>query len=249
MAFDAADIAYIREAEGLNLRAEVLAVRDIACLYMSPVILGLGVAHGKGEPVIVVPGFLGSDIYLGTVHRWLRRIGYRSYASGIGRNYNCPDLLAERLVLTIEQAHLETGQRVHLIGHSLGGTLARAVATRAPEQMAQVITLGSPIRSAEIHPYVLAAKEVVRRRIHRVAPRRPECYTDACRCGFAESLLAPPPTEVRRHAIFTRSDGVVHWESCLDSDQSLNIEVSSTHLGLAFNTAVYKHIARLLAAP
>lgn len=238
----------IRAAEGLRLGQEALALGDIACLYASPVIWGFGVPHGHGEPVIVVPGFLGSDIYLQTMHRWLRRVGYRTYNSAIGRNYDCPDLLVERLMLTIEQAHLETKQKVALIGHSLGGTLSRVVSSRLPDQIAQVITLGSPLQSANVHPFVLAAKEVVRRRIHRGEARRPECYTDSCQCGFAARAMAGPPERVPRHAIYTRGDNVVHWESCIEDDASLNIEVRSTHLGLAFNASVYREIAKLLAA-
>lgn len=238
----------IRRAEGLRIGQEALALGDIACLYASPTIWGLGIPRGNGEPVVVVPGFLGSDVYLRTIHRWLRRIGYRSYNSGIGRNYDCPDLLVERLMLTIEQAHLETKSKVALIGHSLGGTLARVVSSRVPAQIAQVITLGSPLESAEVHPFVLAAKEVVRRRIHRSEPRRPQCYTESCQCGFAQRAVAGPPPDVPRHAIFTRRDNVVHWKSCIESDTSLNIEVSSTHLGLAFSAQAYREIARLLAA-
>ena len=62
------------------------------------------------------------------MHLWLRRIGYRPYFSGIGRNVDCPELLTQRLLMTIEQAHGETGQKVTLVGHSLGGMLSRAAA-------------------------------------------------------------------------------------------------------------------------
>jgi pimeloyl-ACP methyl ester carboxylesterase len=237
----------IQRAEGLSLIHEALALRDGLWLFSSGVIRGRGVPRGDGSPVVIVPGFLGSDRYLLIMYRWLRRIGYRPYYSGIGRNYDCPDLLVQRLLLTVEQANLETGRRVHIIGHSLGGTMARVVAGHAPQQVAHVITLGSPIQSANVHPFILAAKEVVRRRIHRAGPRRPQCYTEECECGFAERVLEPVPTGVKRHAIYTRSDGVVHWESCIEADPSLNTEVRSTHLGLAFNPESYRAIARLLA--
>lgn len=238
----------IRRAEGLRLSGEVLATCDWLRLHVSPVYYGYGVAHGNGEPVVVVPGFLGSDLYLRGMHRWLRRLGYSSYPSAIGRNYDCPDLLAERLVLTIDQANLDTGRKVHLIGHSLGGTLARVVLGRAPTKVAQVITLGSPLESADVHPFVLAAKEVVRRRIHSGAPRRPECYTESCTCPFVSEVSRVPPPSVPRHAIYTRADGVVGWQSCIEDDSSMNIEVRSTHLGLAFNAEAYREIARLLKA-
>ena len=89
-------------------------------------------------------GFLGDDRYLTEMHLWLRRIGYRPYFSGIGRNVDCPELLTQRLVMTIKQAHLETNRPVNIIGHSLGGMLARAAAYREPRKVRQVITMGSP---------------------------------------------------------------------------------------------------------
>ena len=126
---------------------EALFPLDWLALHASPVYYGFGVPRGRGEPVVLVPGFLGSDRYLTEMHLWLRRIGYRPYFSGIGRNVDCPDLLTKRLVYTIEQAHAETKQQVTLIGHSLGGMLARAAGHRVPSLVKQVITMGSPFQS------------------------------------------------------------------------------------------------------
>jgi len=91
-----------------------------------------------------VPGFLASDIYLGELYFWLRRMGYHSYMSNIGRNANCFDLQVDKLQKTVEKAYLETGRKVHLIGHSLGGMLSRAAAAERPDRVASVITMGSP---------------------------------------------------------------------------------------------------------
>ena len=90
-------------------------------LRTKPLYYGFGVPRGNRSAVITVPGFLGSDRYLKEMNRWLKRIGYRPYLSGIGRNAECPDILVDRLLLTIDRAHSETRRRVHLIGHSLGG--------------------------------------------------------------------------------------------------------------------------------
>jgi len=227
---------------------EILAVHDWLSLRLSGVYYGNGVPHGDGSPVVVVPGFLGSDRYLVTLYRWLRRIGYRPYYSGMGRNMRCPDLLVERLLRTVEQAHVDTGLRARIVGHSLGGTLARAVAARAPEQVEQVITLGSPLAFARVHPLVFAAAGIVRANVRRGPTRPPECYTEACNCAFVRSAGMPLPASVRGVSIYTRRDGVVDWRCCLDETGHPNIEVKGTHLGLAFNRDVYSEIARQLAA-
>jgi pimeloyl-ACP methyl ester carboxylesterase len=202
---------------------------------------------------VVIPGFLGSDQYLMELYGWLRRIGYRSYYSRIGRNAECPDLLLERLFATMDQAHEETGQKLKLIGHSLGGLLARSAAVERPDQVAQVICLAAPFNSIRVHPVILAAAGFVREQIkgqrsQRVdaGPKR-DCYTGICTCRFATAARQAPPDSVPRASIYTKTDGVVDWKSCVEPDATLNTEVRGTHVGLAFNPEVYRRIAVLLA--
>ena len=114
-----------------SLWTEALFGAEILILHAAPVYYGLGVPRGDGSAVVIIPGFLGTDLYLTELHAWLRRIGYRPYFSGIGINAECPNLLIQRrLSLTIDKALAETGRKIHLIGHSLGGVIARSVAAR-----------------------------------------------------------------------------------------------------------------------
>ena len=240
--------ARLQSAPDLAFWREAFVGLDWLSLRTSAVYYGFGVPRGNGSPVIVVPGFLGSDRYLMELYYWLIRVGYHPYYSGIGRNADCPDLLLKRLVRTIDRTYLETGRKVHLIGHSLGGTIGRAAAARRPRRVAQVITLGSPIHFARVHPTVLAAAELVRDNVRRSdGSRLPQCYTEACTCRFVSSVDDVPPPSVGRAAIYTKADGVVDWHCCLDDDPLLNIEVKGTHVGLAFNPQVYRVISRLLA--
>src|SRR6185312_14680816 len=102
--------------------------------------------------VVLIPGFLKSDGYLSQLHSWLTRIGYRPYYSGIGHNAECPNLLIESAVReSVARALQESGRKVHIIGHSLGGLIARAVAAQQPEAVASIITLGSPFRGTVAH--------------------------------------------------------------------------------------------------
>lgn len=235
----------------LPLWREVLIGIDWLALRASAVYRGFGVPRGDGSGVILVPGFLGSDQYLGDMAAWLRRIGYRPFLSGIGRNAECPDLLTNRLLETVERAYNDTGARVHLLGHSLGGVLSRSAAVRQPQFVASVITMAAPFRCVRAHPVIMEAASFVRGRILRRqnGPEvKPGCYSGQCTCDFLSSLRNSFPSSVREVNIYTKSDGVVDWHCCVSDDDASNIEVPGTHVGLVFNPQVYSHVAAVLAA-
>jgi len=238
------------KAVPLPIWQELLVGVEMVYLRISPVYWGYGIPRGDGSAVVVIPGFLGTDLYLTEFRAWLRRIGYESYFSGIGLNAECPNLLIrQRLKDTIQQAFKESGRKVHLVGHSLGGVLARAVASQMPDRVSSVITMGSPFRGVSVHPSVLRAAEMVRGQIlkRHGDDVLPNCYTGACSCSFLESLAENLPKSVRQTAIYTKSDGIVDWKVCATGNPSIDFEVSATHIGMVFNPIVYDLVAKRLA--
>jgi triacylglycerol lipase len=235
----------------IQIWKEALFAADLLLLHSSPVYYGFGVPRGDGSAVVVIPGFLGTDAYLSQLHTWLGRIGYRPYFSGIGLNAECPNLLIQsRLRESIARALRDTGRKIHLIGHSLGGIIARSVAAQRPQQVASVITLAAPFRGTVAHPTVLHAAEAVRKRIVKEHGPGvlPGCYTGRCTCNFLDSLRREMPDSVLETAIYTRSDGIVDWHYCRTGDPAVDFEVPGTHIGLAFNSSVYSIIGKRLAA-
>ena len=101
-------------SSALPLWREALLGIDWLSLRMSPVYLGLGIPGGDNSGVVVIPGFMGSDQYLGDMYSWLGRIGYEPYLSGIGRNAECPEVLTMRLHETIMRAYKEKIGRAHV---------------------------------------------------------------------------------------------------------------------------------------
>ncbi len=235
-------------SHALPIWFESLVGVDWTLLHLSPVYYGFGVPKGDGSPAIVVPGFLGTDIYLYELHLWLSRIGYKSYLSNIGWNADCLNTLAEKLIDTIKKAHEETGKKVHLIGHSLGGVLSRSAAVQNIDLVESVVTLGSPFRGVRSHPGVLEMTERIRQRIFKNDDKTdfPHCYTGHCDCLAVISLHGGLPKRLKQTAIYTKSDGIVHWKNCVSRRKSNNFEVSGTHLGLVYNFQVYKLIAERL---
>jgi pimeloyl-ACP methyl ester carboxylesterase len=235
-------------ARELPIWREGLAGYDWLLLHTSAVYYGLGVPRGDRQAVITVPGFLGTDTYLLEMHGWLWRMGHRPFRSGIGRNADCPNTLLERLLERIAHAHQVTGRRVHLIGHSLGGVLARSAAAQQPDLVASVVTLAAPFRGIRSHPIVLKTRDVVRRVVFGRSQFLPiGCYTGHCTCSFVEALDVRFPRAVRQLAIYSRRDGIVDWRMCVTGDERLDREVLGTHVGLAHNPFVYRLVAEFLA--
>jgi len=238
-----------QEAE-TSLWTEALFGAEVLLLHATPVYYGFGVPRGDDSAVLIIPGFLGTDLYLTELHGWLARIGYRPYFSGIGINADCPNLLIKRhLNETMEQALAETGRKVHLIGHSLGGVIARSLAGQRPKDVASVTTLASPIRGTVMSRSVFHATEAIRSRIlQEHGPGvLPDCYTGHCTCNFIDSLRREVPDEMIQTAIYTKHDGIVDWRYCMTKNPKVDFEIPGTHVGMAFNPLAYTIIGERLA--
>ena len=241
---------------GISRSARSNFGRDTGCSRVgfaacSPAIILSGdTAHGDGSAVILLPAFLCPDAYLTPLHQWLARIGYNPFFSGIGFNTECPNLLIKKqLNATIEKALAKSGRKVHLVGHSLGGIIARALAAQRPSDVASVITLGAPFRGTVAHSSILHAAEMVRRRIHAKhgSGVLRDCYTGHCACDFLNSLRHAMPASVAETAVYSEGDGVVDWRYCKTDRAESDFSVSGTHLGLVFNPSVYGIVAERLA--
>jgi triacylglycerol lipase len=223
---------------------------ELARLLADPVWRGVGVPRGDGGPVLLIPGFLAGDQSLSVMATWLRRLGHAPRRSGIAMNVRCSDTAVDRLEQALHHIHLGTGRPVTLIGHSRGGHFAKALATRRPDEVAQVVSLGAGLDVPfDISEPTRLAVEGVRRVVGRRDPARAAqgCFTHACVCRYSEDYRAPFPEQVPLTSIYSKGDGVVQWRSCV-VPYARCVEVTGSHVGLAFNRHAYREIARTLAA-
>ncbi|MGD9934727.1 MAG: esterase/lipase family protein [Dehalococcoidia bacterium] len=224
---------------------------DWIFLRMSPVFYGMGVPRGHREPVVLVPGFFGVDLSLAQMYWWLWRIGYSPYYSGLGLNVDCPDASADALMGVVRRAVRESGgQRVRIIGHSLGGLLARSVAIDHPHLVEMLISLASPFNDvARVHPLLIEAMSAVRSRAgqHPVRRIQPTCYSGHCSCAFTRNLLQGSHHGFRKYALYAKHDGLVDWTSCIETDATLNYGISTSHNGVIANAEAFSRIAERLA--
>lgn len=205
--------------------------------------------RGNGEPVLLIPGFMAGDSVMLEMHHWLNRLGYEAHSSHIVWNTDCPDSTAQALIERVRKIHHDSGHKVRLLGHSLGGMLSKYIAQEVPEMVDRVITMGSPFRSlVKAHPSVVGIWDKLKLHQSGLIGRnlKPSCATGHCTCGFVRSVLLPKPTGMQQFAVYSKTDGVADWESCIEEDDSLNTEVKSTHIGMIFNVEVYRIVAQRL---
>jgi pimeloyl-ACP methyl ester carboxylesterase len=221
---------------------------ELARLLVDPVYRGEGITRGRGEPVMLIPGFLAGDGSLRVMRGWLDRMGYDAHAAGIIANVDCSDRALNRLDELVERIHRRTGRKVALIGHSRGAHFAKALAHRRPERVSCAVSLGAGLDtpfdiSVPTRMAVAAFRELHAVTSDRIA--RNGCFTDTCRCAFARDYAGAFPESVELTSIYSKGDGVVRWRACV-VPYARNVEVTGSHVGLAFNRKAYREVARAL---
>ncbi len=221
---------------------------ETAALLRDPIYRGEGVRGAGGQPVLLIPGFLAGDDSLGFMTKWLRRTGHRTRSAGIRANVDCSGKSVAKLMERTEELAERHGRRVVLVGQSRGGTFARVMAVRRPDLVSGIITLGSPlVRTFDIHPIVKMHVRTVGA-LGSIGARGMfslSCLSGDCCEEFRTELQAPFPEDVGFMSIYSKSDGVVRWRSCLD-EAAQHIEVKSSHIGMAVNPGAYRAVATAL---
>ncbi|HJU10829.1 MAG TPA: alpha/beta hydrolase [Candidatus Binataceae bacterium] len=185
-------------------------------------------AHSRS--ILLIPGFMAGDATLYPFANWLRSLGHEVFFSGILANADCPRRVIDRLTKLVIERYERAGEKLVVIGHSLGGIYARELGRRLPECIEQIILLGSPIKDPHKHsnPYVKILA-LMTQRIHQ---------TGGCKCELANicGVNADEAPEIPETLIYSKSDGVVDWASCIEEGRNVSaFEVKSTHCGLPYN--------------
>jgi pimeloyl-ACP methyl ester carboxylesterase len=206
-------------------------------------------AQGAGLGVVLVPGFGFPDLSLAMTSRWLAARGYRPTGARIGLNLGCTTKLVDRLERRMAEHAETTGGPVVLIGQSRGGWLARLALTRRPDLVRGLVMFGTPV----LDP--LGAKpEVVRtaRFLTRLSAwglpglLREDCLSGSCFENNSAALAAELPFGTPALSVYSRSDGIVPWELCLDPYAEC-VEIESSHIGMGLEPCLYRVLEPRLA--
>ncbi|WP_371126094.1 alpha/beta hydrolase [Bradyrhizobium sp.] len=219
------------------LLAEARGIFEFNCsLLLSPLLMRA--PRGDGHPVLMLPGFLASDLSMAPMRRYLRELGYDSYAWKMGRNTGGVARLRLALRDRLAEIHAATGRKVSIVGWSLGGVYARDLALQAPDMVRCVVTLGSPFAGD--------VKATNATRLYELLSGEGADDNPELRAAIAGDLPVPATS------IYSRTDGIVNWRTCLlrPSDTAENIEVHfASHVGLGVNPAALWAVADRLAQP
>lgn len=196
------------------------------------------VPRGNGDPVMVLPGLGTSDISTVPLRRFLTNIGYRVFGWELGLNKGYKPEYEDELLRRLRKIYLKYHRPVKLIGWSMGGIYAREIAKLEHHAVSQVITMGSPFSGGKAQKTNVNA-------LYRLLNGQKIRDTHDSR---ANTLPFAPP--VPTTAIYSKSDGVVSWQYCIEYDEGdhlENIEVRGSHLGMGINSMTWLILADRLA--
>jgi pimeloyl-ACP methyl ester carboxylesterase len=217
------------------LLGEVRVARDWAMARLRPR-MDERPPVGSGQPILTLPGFLAGDMSMHQMRRNLNAAGFKAkrwkQGANLGAREDTIDRMHERVLHTVDRE----GRKVHLVGWSLGGLFAREYAKHHPENVASVITMGTPFSGSRRANHAWRLYEMVAK--HSVesppVPFHP----------------APKPT-VPTYALWSASDGIIA-PACAqggEDERDAAIELSCGHLGFAYaQEAVDAVIACVMAA-
>jgi pimeloyl-ACP methyl ester carboxylesterase len=196
---------------------------------------------GDGHTVIMFPGLASDRLALKPLSRFCGSLGYTVIDWGRGFNTGPEgdvDQWLDRLTQDVITLAGRQSGGVTLLGWSLGGIYAREVAKRWLHGVRQVITLGTPFAGSPDSTNV----GFVYRLLNGQAPPN--------EAALQARLMTAPP--VPTTSIYSRADGIVAWQSCLqraDHERCENIEVDGSHCGLGWNAKALAIIADRLSQP
>lgn len=225
---------------------------EITQLYWQWPFLLMRLPRGNNEPVLTLPGYGANDTSMLFMRKVLETLGYRSYPLALGlhleskpeRIHSVDDANAfrEKMARIVEQRihtiYEETGQKVNLIGWSMGGCYALDATQSISDKLQQVITLGAPFGD----PRGTSSWKIMRfLKCSKIADE--DMNFDAWLDKTRQQQTVPVSV------IYSPNDGIVS-EAVARLPEQANIKhypLDSSHTAFSFNPRVYKAIAYLLA--
>ncbi len=203
---------------------------------------------GRGKPVMVLPGFAADDRTTAITRKYLNHWGFDARPWGIGQNLNPRNISdtasaveqvghnIDKLATQLSALKAQTGQKVTLLGWSLGGIVSRQLAAKYPDLVSSVTTMGTPFgdfRSTSVYPLMQLLNK------YEVSQNDLDLWDEMANVAIGDIPLT---------VIYSKSDGFVppHNARAARSKVIEFIEVVCSHVGFAVNPVVLKLLANRL---
>lgn len=194
---------------------------------------------GEGKPVLIIPPYLGDDYSTSFVRRYLTSLGFKTYRWEQGVNMIKAHYIP-RLEEKLDDIYTAHGEKVNIVGWSGGGMFAKILANHHPDQVEQIVTIGSPVWGLmDMKSRVDGILQFFSGKSLKEKNKK-----------FIDELEHIPDVPVT--CIYTKTDGVLPWKHCIEAesyrDDIRNIEVFGSHSGLGANASVLMITANALSA-
>lgn len=209
--------------------------------------------RGESHPVLVLPSYGTGDGGTRFLRSFLSALGYETPPPALGRNVDRGELRirsvedaavfrraqVDRVVDRVQTLAEETGERVSVIGWSMGGLFALDTSQRIPDLVRSAVTLGSPFGD----PRGTSMFHLMRVLNGSRIPVEKQDFGPWL-AGRRLATQSVPITVIRSHrdGIVGRSIAELPRTRCVR-----HVRVDSSHLGFAANPDVFLEVARALA--
>ena len=185
------------------------------------------------QTVMLLPGFGAHPMRMRPMLKALSAAGHRPHEWGLGFNLGPTPENFHFLLGRVATLRRHEGERVALVGWSLGGLFAREIAKRIPDQVSRVITMGTPFSGDRRANNAWRAYQFVTGH----AVDEPPIPGD-----FAEK---PPVPTI---ALWSPRDGIIAPRSAAGwpGERDRAVAVRCNHLGFASDRRVIAEVLRQL---
>ena len=181
-----------------------------------------------GPPALVIPGFIANDRTTMELRRALATGGWRVHPWALGWNMGATADMVEKLRARIDA--ISPDEPLLVVGWSLGGVFARALALAHPDRVKAVVTLGSPFSGDPRANNVWKLYEAI----------------------AGHSVDAPPiardsaKPSVPTLAFWSRKDGIIAPAAArgLAHESDRSIELDTTHMGFGVSRRTATRVVR-----
>jgi triacylglycerol lipase len=224
------------------LFATALIAVETACLTLTILLQPLGwlnrkekISSEQQQPIILLHGLFQSPACWLWFKFCLRRRGFSAVHTIALPPWKDVEILTERLAKRVDELRQANGlQKVHLIGHSMGGIIARNYLQirGGAHKVDHCLLIATPNGGSKLAPFALSSLGRL------LMPGSP----------FLQRLATTPlPTQARISTIYSRHDNMVLPYEHARLDGARNIELTgSGHTSLLFRPRVLRNIVELL---